>query len=301
MNQEAVADPARSPSGGPAHILPAILTAFVLLQSAGGLLIGGLYRDNAWVVSIYRGTDWVTLLLVVPVLIASLRLARRGSLRARLVLAGTLYYVFYNNVYYQFTAFNRFFLVYVAIFVLSAAALIAVLLGTNAGRVAASDRVRKPVSLAMFAMAAILAVMWIGQNILFIADGKVPQLIADTGGITHMVAALDLTLIVPLLALGAAWLWKGRPWGRVITTAMAVQCSLITIVLLVGTPFQAAAGVKDAWAFFPLWAFMGIVFWTSAALMLISIGKASEGPDARCSIPGYPPPEESGRVNAGKA
>jgi len=83
---------------------------------------------------------------------------------------------------------------------------------------------------------------------------------------------------VPLLALGAAWLWKGLPWGRVITTGMTVQCSLITIVLLVGTPFQAAAGVKDAWAFFPLWAFMGVVFWASAVIMLKSIGKASAGP-----------------------
>lgn len=273
MRHNAMEGPTSS-LAGPAHLLTAVLTAFVFVQSAGGLLIRGLYRDNAWVVSIYRGTDWVTLLLVVPVLIASLRLGRRGSLRARLVLTGALYYVFYNNVYYQFTAFNRFFLVYAAIFVLSAGALIAVLLGTAAGRIAAPapDPVRKPVSLAMFAMAAILAVMWIGQNILFIVSGKVPQLIADTGGTTHMVAALDLTLIVPPLTLGAAWLWKGRPWGRVVTTAMAVQCSMITIVLLVGTPFQAAAGVKDAWTFFPLWAFMGIVFWSSAAFMLRSIG-----------------------------
>ncbi len=281
-------DPLSTPPRGSAATLAAILTAFVFLQAAGGLLIRGLYRDNAWVVSIYRGTDWVTLLLVVPVLIASLALTRRGSPRARLVLIGALYYVFYNNVYYQFTAFNRFFLVYAAIFVLSAAALIAVLLGTDAARFAAPapDRVRKPVGLAMLAMATILAVMWIGQNILFIADGKVPQLIADTGGTTHMVAALDLTLIVPLLALGGAWLWKGRPWGRVITAAMAVQCSLITLVLVVATPFQAAAGVKDAWTFFPLWAFMGIVFWTSAALMLKSIVKASEG--ARRPIQGLP-------------
>ncbi|HOW85479.1 MAG TPA: hypothetical protein P5119_07435 [Candidatus Aminicenantes bacterium] len=255
---------------GPARSLPAILTAFVFLQAAGGLFIRGLYRDNAWVVSIYRGTDWVTLLLVVPLLLGALFLARRGAPRALPFLAGLAYYVFYNNVYYLFTAFNRFFLVYAAVFVLSAATVVAVLLAIHPGRIGAPgpDPARKPVGLAMLAMAAILAVMWIGQSLLFVANGKVPQLILDTGGTTHMVAALDLTLIVPPLTLGAVWLWKGRPWGRVLALAMNVQCSIIALVLVVSTPFQAAAGVKDAWTFFPLWAFMGVVFWISAAVML---------------------------------
>ena len=282
MSGQIGGNPAPASLAGPARFLPVFLSAFAFLQASGGLLIKGLYRDNAWVVSIYRGTDWVTLLVVVPLLLGALFLARRGTPQALPVLAGLSYYVFYNNVYYLFTAFNRFFLVYAAIFVLSAASVISVLLAVDPGRIGARgpDPVRKPVGLAMLAMAAILAVMWIGQSLLFVANGKVPQLILDTGGTTHMVAALDLTLIVPLLALGAVWLWKGRPWGRVLALALNVQCSIITLVLVVSTPFQAAAGVKDAWTFFPLWAFMGVVFWISAAVML-KTGRWL--PDTSCS------------------
>ena len=42
-------------------------TAGVLaVQAGGGLLVPGLYRDNPWIVSVYRGTDTNALLIDVP-------------------------------------------------------------------------------------------------------------------------------------------------------------------------------------------------------------------------------------------
>jgi len=67
-----------------------MLIAAVTVQALGGLCIKGLYRDNTWVSSIFRGTDVVTLVMVVPILMGSLTLARRGSPRARLILMGML-------------------------------------------------------------------------------------------------------------------------------------------------------------------------------------------------------------------
>jgi hypothetical protein len=256
-----------------AYILSAVLAGVLILQTIGGLFIDGLYRDNIWVVSIFRGTDWVTLLLVVPVLIGSLILAVRDSIRARLVLMGSIYYVFYNNMYYLFSAFNSFFLVYVALFVLSAGALIAALISVKANQIIWPERSapRKTISVTMFICGAILAVMWVGQSLLFIANGKLPQLIIDSGGITHMVAALDLTLIVPPLIVGAAWLWKSRPWGYVIATTFFIQCAIITLDLIITPAFQTAAGTKDAWTMVPLWALMGAAFLISSVYMLKSI------------------------------
>lgn len=264
-NEASVSAPLRA-----AYTLAATLAAAVVVQALGGLFIKGLYRDNAWVVSIYRGTDWVTLLAAAPLLIWSLIAAKRGSLRARLIMIGMTDYVFYNNIYYLFTSFNRFFLVYVAIFILSLAALIAGLVGIDPARtVSLEARTRRtPVCVGMILCAAILAVMWIGQSLVFVANGVVPQLIIDTGGTTHMVAALDLTLIVPPLVLGAVWLRRNRPWGMVISIVTLVQCAMISLVLMVGTPFQAVAGVKDAWTMFPLWAFMAVVFLVSAVYLL---------------------------------
>jgi hypothetical protein len=257
----------------PTYILSALLAAAMVIQSVGGIFIKGLYRDNKWVASIFLGTDIVTLVVIVPVIIISLMYTIRGSLRARLILLGTLYYSFYNNIYYLFSTFNRFFLVYVAIFILSLSALIVALHRTEADKIKGLERSapRKAVSVAMFICAGILSLMWIGQSILFIITGQIPQIIIDSGGITHMVAALDLSLEVPPLVIGGILLWKARPWGVAISTIILVQCILIVLVLIVTPPFQEAAGVKDAYMIVPLWAVMGVIFLIPAIYILKKI------------------------------
>lgn len=245
-----------------AHRLSVSLAVVLFAQAAGGFFWPALYRDNFWVRSVLVGTDFVTLVLILPLLAGALWLVRRGSPRARLALNGVLYYVFYNNVYYLLSAFNRFFLVYVAVFVLSLGALIASLLATDATALTgpAARVARKPVCAVLAVCAAILALMWTGQAVLFIVKGELPQLIADSGGVTNLVAVLDLTLIVPFLLLGCWWLWQARGWGVIVAAGMLVQCTLITVNLIITPWFQASAGVADAWIMVPLWAMMGAAF-----------------------------------------
>lgn len=253
------------------YVLSLLLAAVVIVQAAGGLFMKGLYRDNAWVISIFIGTDFVTLVIAVPVLLVALAGTMRGSLRARLVLIAMHYYVFYNNMYYLFSAFNYFFLVYVALCIVSAGALIATLPGT-AGRIKLSPgRYRKPVCLAMFACAAVIAANSLGHAVMFTVNGRLPQIIIDSGGTTDMVAIFDLTMIVPLLVLGGIWLWQARSWGILIATVMIVQCAMVTVNLTLTPPFQAAAGVKDAWTMVPLFASLGVIFLVSSAVMLKNI------------------------------
>jgi hypothetical protein len=249
-----------------------LLSAFVVLQSAGGLFIPGLYRDGIWTVSTYRGMDWLTLLLVAPALIVSMVFALRGSVRARMVWLGGLYYAFYNNLYFLIgAAYNRFFLVYVAINVLSLFALAATLIETDIAAlvaVPASSTTRRAVAGIAIACATILTLMWTGQNLVFIATGKLPQLITDTGGNTDLVGVFDLTFIAPPLVLGAVWLLRSLPWGLVISTAMMIQCFIITTCLVVVAPFNAAAGIRNAWMMVPLWAAMGTAFLAGSALLM---------------------------------
>ncbi|HOT97114.1 MAG TPA: hypothetical protein PLG50_09665 [bacterium] len=255
----------------PAVIFSILLIVTLIVQSAGGLFIKGLYRDNNWVVSIYYGTDLITLVLVVPVLIAALMLGKRGSARAQLIWTGTMYYAFYNNMYFLGSAFNRFFLVYVALFVLSSFAIVAVLLNIDARRIGESfcaHMPRKSIATVLFLNAAVLGVMWIGQSLHYITSGELPQLIGDTGGVTNMVAVYDLSMIVPLYILGGIWLWRSRPWGYVVSAIMLIQSTLITTVLVVAAPFQAAAGVPNAWMMVPLWALMGVSFLAASIILL---------------------------------
>ncbi len=259
-------------SARPARALSLLTVVALALQAAGGLFIPGLYRDSTWVSSVLRGQDFVALAIVVPLLLVSHTYAQRGSLRWRLVWLGVLYKVFYNNMYYLVgSSFNRFFLVYVAVFVVSSFAIVAALLDTDPAPVGATPippAHRKTVAAILFVEAGVLVVLWVGQSIAFILTGTLPKVVEDTGGGVHLIASLDLTLIVPLLVLGAAWLWRSHAWGHVIAVGMLVQCALITVDLLITPAFQAAAGVADAWAMAPLFAAMALGFFTGAFLLL---------------------------------
>jgi imidazolonepropionase-like amidohydrolase len=258
--------------------LTMILSAALALQAAGGLFIPGLYRDNIWTVSTYRGMDWVTLVLVVPALMYFMTLARRGSARARMIWLGALYYACYNNLYYLVgAAYNRFFLVYVAVGVSGVFALVATLAETDVaamGTVRVNGATRRAVAGISLVCAAILTLLWTGQSLVYLATGRLPQLLIDTGGITDLVGAFDLSLIVPPLILGSVWLLRSLPWGLVICAAMMVQCFIITVCLVAVAPFNAAAGIQNAWVMVPLWTAMGAAFLAGAALLLRALPAA---------------------------
>ena len=81
----------------------------------------GLYRyDTVNSASQEIGTDIVTLLIGIPLLITGIVLSRRGSLRGTLLLTGALGYFLYTYGAMSFlTAFNPLFIVYVTLFSLT--------------------------------------------------------------------------------------------------------------------------------------------------------------------------------------
>ena len=103
-------------------MIAAILTA---LAATAGLFIPGLYQDSEYLITVWQGNDWVTLIVVVPALLITLYLSEQGSIKAWLIWMGLLLYLFYNYAFYLFaTAFNAVFLAYVSLFAVSACALI---------------------------------------------------------------------------------------------------------------------------------------------------------------------------------
>lgn len=130
---------------------------------------------------------------------------------------------------------------------------------------------RKVISLLAVAMAAILCAIWIGQSASYVVTRKLPQMLIDAGGSTHLVAALDLSILVPLYLLGAALLRRAHVWGTVISAGTLVQGALVTTSLTITAPVQAAAGVPGAWTMLPLWTLMGICFVAATVLLLGNI------------------------------
>ncbi len=250
-----------------------LLTAAVLaIQATTGVFVAGLYRDGVWVSSVLRGQDVVALTVVLPILLVSHVMARRGSIAWRLVWIGTLYKIFYNNLYYLTGAdFNRAFLLYPALAVCSAFAVGAALIETDTRRLDPtnlSPTRRRVAAAILLGCAGILTVLWVGQSLAYVFNGRLPQIVVDGGGGTHLVAAFDLTCIVPLMALGGHWLLQRRPWGYLVAAIMFVQGTLIVIDLVITPAFQAAAGVTDAWMMVPVWVLMGAGFLTGATALI---------------------------------
>jgi hypothetical protein len=106
-------------------ILSVIIVLLATIASAGGLLLKNLYQDNAFVKSAWFTNDIITLFVVVPLLILSIYFSKKGSQQWLLIELGLLGYVFYNFAFYLFgAAFNVFFLIYTALFSMSAIVLI---------------------------------------------------------------------------------------------------------------------------------------------------------------------------------
>ncbi len=260
-------------------ILVAILSA---AASAGGLFIGGLYRrDTVWASSQLRGNDLVTLAVAVPLLVVALVLAERGSAGARLVRLGVLAYMAYNYAFYLFgAAFNEFFLIYVAVFSLSLGALILGLAAVDAAAIARLFRERTPVKgIAgyMVFIAAFLGFNWAFRTMGFLATGRIPQDILNSGLPTAIVYAIDLSLLVPALASVAALLWKRRPWGYVLGTVLMVKCATYPLALVGMGIFAARAGVPGARAMMPFWMVFAAVSLVVLGLLLGNMN-AADGP-----------------------
>lgn len=232
------------------------ISLLAAIASAGGLLLNGLYRDNAFVTTTWLGNDFITLFLAVPILVASLILAQRGSARAQLVWLGALDYMLYNYAFYLFgAAFNAFFLIYAALLALSILALIFGLVNLDLDRVAASASKGMPVKWigGYFLFVAIgLGFVYVLQSLSFVFTGILPAIVTMSAHPTNVVFALDLTLLIPWLIIGALWLMKRKTWGTVIAGVINIKGPLYTLVLAVNSVLVFNSGISPTNEL-PLW------------------------------------------------
>jgi len=126
-----------------------------------------------------------------------------------------LFYFFYQYMQYAvMVAFNPLFLVYVAIFALSAVAFFLNLGGIEVSRLPAHISARFPRWLFIvftLVMSAVLIVLWLGRIIPYTLAGRFPD---ELAGLTTLVTqAFDLGMVVPLLLSTAILLWRRSAWG----------------------------------------------------------------------------------------
>lgn len=206
----------------------------------------GLYRYDSLILGAnFRAQDIVTLGLGVPVLVVAIVLYRRGSLRGGLLLAGMLGFFLYEySSMALMSAFNDFFLVYVAAMSASLFGLILILRSLEERSTLDSLEGSMPwrsAAVFMFAGGAITFFVWLlplaGAQI----RGEVPNHLDHYS--TMVTEALDLAIITPSTFVCGTLLARRRPLGFVYAMPLLGTIVMLLPLIAGGTISQIEAGI----------------------------------------------------------
>jgi len=253
-----------------AYVLSGAIAVLMIASSALGLFVHGLYRDTAWGREAVRGGDLVTLVVVAPLLIATLIFAVRGSARAQPVLLGLLVYSAYNYAYYVFgAAFNDVFLLHIALFSASVFGLACALAGVDAEAIRSrlrADTAARWIGAMLVVVGALQGLLWGVLIVRYAVTGELLHDIPVAG--QHLVFALDLGLLMPTLVLAGILLFRRTAFGYTLGAAMALMGAAYQLNLMAGGVFQANADVPGTKAFPPEGILLTALFVVAAAILL---------------------------------
>jgi len=188
-------------------------------------------RDVPMGIGNMRGTALTMLVVAVPVLIVSMILTSRGSLRARFVWSGSLAYIAYNAVMFCFAPhFNGLFLLFTSLLALSFWSLLTLLRAFDHARLLdeASSVPVRAVALYLLAVAALFALLWLQAIVPAMLDNTMPAVLQEAGLMQNPIWVLDFAFTFPLMALGALWLWRRRSWGLIVGGMMTIMLTIET-------------------------------------------------------------------------
>jgi hypothetical protein len=230
------------------------LAGLVTVQAVTGLLWSGAYRDSPLIQAAWLGNDLVTLVVAVPLLLVGLVLANRGETSGRLLVAGVLSYVVYNSAFYLLGAtLNIFFPLYAVIFLIAILALLSmrrILDSDKVARAFPSDTPGRLLGAELFLIGVGLGGTWLAMWAAHVFRGVPTPVQPD---IFRLVAALDLTCVVPALTVGGALLWRRKARGYVIAPIGSVFAALYLLVLSAGSAVAIGRGQVAAPGELPIW------------------------------------------------
>jgi hypothetical protein len=215
----------------PACVASLAVAFGIAVSSAVGLTSGadGLYGDSPLVL-ISRGADVANLVLVLPTLLGSTWLARRGSLTALLLWPGALFYVLYAYVPYVVGApFGVMFFVYVALVTLSAFSVIGIVASVD-GREVRRRLAGAPARSVGGALIVIAVLAYAGLTAA--AIGALGDPASEVG--TRPLAVADWTVGTPVLLLGGALLLGRASLGYVTAPGLLLVSGLGGVVFAAG-------------------------------------------------------------------
>ncbi|MBS4535648.1 hypothetical protein GOQ29_08440 [Clostridium sp. D2Q-14] len=222
--------------------------AFTTIRGEKVMLYGhGLYKYDTISVAMQAiAQDGVTLFIGIPLLIFSIIFFRKGSIRAKLLLTGTIGYFLYAYGTYAFlSAYNELFLVYVALFSISLFTFILSLMEFNIAKIPLYFSKKMPIKstvIFLFLVGLMLGLMWLGRIIPPLISGGIPYGLESYSTLTIQV--FDLGLIVPLSILSGVLLLKKRPWGYLLTSILLIKGLTLYTAVAVMAIVQVLVGIE---------------------------------------------------------
>lgn len=207
----------------------------------------GLYKnDSVSVVAQGKASDLITLVLGLPILIVSLYFANKNSLKARLLLTGTLGYFLYTYMSYTFLwMYNKFFIVYVLLMSASLFAFILSMLSFDMQKISSYFTEKLPVKFIggfQIFLAFAIGMLWLGKIAPTIFGNAIPA------GLEHyttlVIQGMDLGFVVPAAILSGILLIKRKPFGYLLSSVMIMKGITMLTSITAMIINQALNGVK---------------------------------------------------------
>jgi hypothetical protein len=207
----------------------------------------GVYQhDSVSMAAQAIGQDYVTLFLGVPLLLFSLLFSRKGLLKGRLLLTGTLGYFLYTYASYSFLSmYNSLFLIYVALMSASFFAFTLAMMSFDIEKLPLYFSDRMPVKfLGIFLLfvSFVFGMMWTAKIGFPLISSTPPSDLQHYT--TFVIQALDLGLVVPVGLLAGILLMLKRPFGYLLAPVIIMKEFTLLTALTAMIFLQMNAGVK---------------------------------------------------------
>lgn len=280
-----------------AYGLSAALAVAAAIAAALTVFGNAVLRGPAVMNGSARGTALVMLAVGVPGLVVAMRATRRGSSRAVLVWLGSASYLLYNAVMLLFaTPFNRLFLLYVATFALGLWAIVAVLHSLDVagfGRLFTPGLPTRAIAVYAWVVVALNAIAWLKIIVPALLTPGPPSFLDGTGLTTFPLYVQDLAVWLPVMGLGAYWLWRAMAWGYLVVGSVLVMWTVEGVGVAVDQAFGHAAdpasGVASA-AAIPMFAVFALVTSVPVVRILRHLPRAPAGRQRRFAHGASPHP-----------
>lgn len=194
----------------------------------------------------FTAADLITLVLAIPVLIVSILMYRRGSLKGGLLLTGALSYFLYNYTSLGFgAAYNDLFLAYTLIFSASLYGLILALLSFDLKTFPAhfgANLPRNGIGVFLIISGVILSLIWLVLSIFpaLLAGKAPPEAHYYT---TFITGIIDIGIIAPALILGGVLIRRESPFGYLLASTLLIFTCILGANLTAGGIVQVAKEV----------------------------------------------------------